>query len=300
MVSPTARRESVRHLRRTFQVSERRACRAIDQPRSSQRYQPKPNDFAKRLIEAMHKLVLANPRYGYRMITNQLRAQGFEVNPKRIYRLWRQEGFKVPRKARKRRFFGSKEQDLNQLLAKHPNDVWAWDFLFSRDESGRLIKWLALIDEYTRECLLLEGARNLPSEELRDLFLQVVVNRGAPNTVRSDNGPEFVAKKLREALELVGSSSAFIEPGAPWQNGYAESFNSRLRDEFLNVYQLADLKEARAAAARWKDHYNFDRPHSSLGGQTPTAFAAAAEGSQAVKREEDREHSRVSARKEAG
>ena len=299
-MSPTTRRESVRHLRRTFEVSERRACRAIDQPRSSQRYMPKPNDLAKRLIEAMHKLVLAHPRYGYRTITDLLRAQGFEVNPKRIYRLWRQEGFKVPKKARKRRFFGSKEQGLNQLQAKHPNDVWAWDFLFSRDESGRLIKWLALIDEYTRECLLLEGARNLPSEELRDLFLQVVVNRGAPNTVRSDNGPEFVAKKLREALELVGSSSAFIEPGAPWQNGYAESFNSRLRDEFLNVYQLADLKEARAAAARWKDHYNLDRPHSSLGGQTPTAFAAAAEGSQAVKHEGDREHSTVRTRKEAG
>ncbi len=274
MVSPTRRRESVKHLCRVFEVSERRACRAIDQPRSTQRYTAKPNDFVKRIVEAMHNLVRKFPRFGYRTITRLLRRMGFVVNPKRVYRLWKREGFKVPRKARKRRFMGSSEGGISRRPAAHPNDVWAWDFLFSRDEAGRLIKWLVLVDEYTRECLLLEANRNLPAAELRELFTQVISARGVPNVVRSDNGPEFIAKILRDFLELVGSEPLFIEPGAPWENGFAESFNSRLRDEFLNLYLIADLKEARAEAGCWKEHYNFDRPHSSLGDRTPAEFAA--------------------------
>ncbi len=274
MVSPTRRRESVKHLCRTFEVSERRACRAIGQPRSTHRYRPKPNDFVRRIVKAMHDLVLKFPRFGYRTITRLLRRMGFVVNPKRIYRLWKREGFKVPRKSRKRRFQGSSEGGIVRRPAKHPNDVWAWDFLFSRDEAGRLIKWLVLVDEYTRECLILEARRNLPSAKVRDLFADVIADRGVPNVVRSDNGPEFIAEALRKFLELVGSGSLFIEPGAPWENGFAESFNSRLRDEFLNLYLIADLKEARVEASRWKQHYNFDRPHSSLGDRTPVEFAA--------------------------
>ncbi len=271
---PTRRREVVKHLCRIFEVSERRACRAIGQPRSTQRYTPRPNEFVKRIINVMHDLVRKFPRFGYRTITRLLRRMGFAVNPKRIYRLWTQEGFKVPRKRRKRRFQGSSEGGIVQLRASHPNHVWAWDFLFSRDESGRLIKWLILIDEYTRECLLLEAARNLPAVEVRRLFAEVVAERGAPKFVRSDNGPEFIAQVLREFLRLVGSDSVFIEPGAPWENGFAESFNSRFRDEFLNVFGLADLKEARVEASVWKEHYNFDRPHSSLEDRTPVEFAA--------------------------
>ncbi len=274
MVSPTRRRESVKHLCRTFEVSERRACRAIGQPRATQRYTPKPNDFVKRIVRTMHELVRQFPRFGYRTITRLLRRLGFVVNPKRIYRLWKREGFKVPRKVRKRRYQGSSKGGIVQRPATHPNDVWAWDFLFSRDEVGRLIKWLVLVDEYTRECLLLEASWNLPAVELRRLFAQVIAERGVPNTVRSDNGPEFIAQVLQEFLNLVGSEASFIEPGAPWENGFAESFNSRFRDEFLNMTLIADLKEARVEASRWKEHYNVDRPHSSLGDRTPVEFAA--------------------------
>ena len=162
-----------------------------------------------------------------------------------------------------------------QRPARHPNDVWAWDFLFSRDEAGRLIKWLVLVDEYSRECLILEPARNLPASVLRELFMEVINERGVPSIVRSDNGPEFVEKKLKEFLTLIGSGSSFIEPGAPWENGFAESFNSRVRDQFLNIYPIADLNEAKIAAARWNDHYNLDRPHSSLGDLTPAEFRDA-------------------------
>ena len=219
MVSPARRRESVKHLAKTFQVSERRACRAIDQPRSTQRYIPKPNDFVRRLVAMMHELVLEFPRYGYRTITKLLRRRGFDVNPKRIYRLWRLEGFKVPKRARKRRFLGSSEGGIVQRPARHPNDVWAWDFLFRRDEAGRLIEWLVLVNEHTRECLILEPARNLPASVLRELFTDVIKERSVPNIVRSDNGPEFVEKKLKEFLILIGSGSSFIEPGALGRTG---------------------------------------------------------------------------------
>jgi len=275
-VSPTRRRESVRHLRRTFEVSERRACRAIGQPRSSQRYAATSSQFVQRLIATMHELVRKFPRYGYRTITKLLRRLGFAVNPKRIYRLWRQEGLKVPRKPRRRRYPGSKEGGIVQQPSQGPNDVWAWDFLFSRDEAGRLIKWLILIDEYTRECLLLEPSRSMTAADLRDRFAEVMRDRGVPRRVRSDNGPEFVASRLREFLGLIGSGATFIEPGAPWENGFAESFNSRVRDTLLNVELLADLAEAKEAARRWKDHYNLDRPHTSLGDLTPAEFAALA------------------------
>ena len=275
-MSPTRRRESVKHLCRTFEVSERRACRAIGQPRSTQRYAAKPREYVRRLVAVMHELVRKFPRYGYRTITKLLRRVGFAVNPKRIYRLWRQEGFKVPRKPKKRRYLGSKEGGIVRRPPRHSNDVWAWDFLFSRDEGGRLIKWLVLIDECTRECLVLEPSRNMTAADLRDRFTEVIRERGVPRLVRSDNGPEFVAKALREFLELIGAGPSFIEPGAPWENGFAESFHSRLRDTLLNVYQLADLREAKEAARIWRDHYNLDRPHASLGDRTPMEFAALA------------------------
>jgi transposase InsO family protein len=227
------------------------------------------------LVAGMHGLVARHPRYGYRRIWALLRADGWGVNRKRIWRLWKREGFKVPATQRKKRRLGHSDNGCVRRKASGVNDVWAWDFIHDRDACGRPLKWLSLVDEFTRECLVLEVSRSITAVDVVNLVRDVMVIRGVPRHIRSDNGPEFIAGAIRRYLEGAGVRTLYIAPGSPWENGYAESFHGRLRDELLNAESFADYREARALGAAWKNEYNHRRPHSSLGYQTPAAYAAS-------------------------
>lgn len=255
-------------------VSQRRACKTLGQPRSTQRLKPKADTEEKRrLLERIHELVRKYPRYGYRMITAKLRQEGWRINFKRIYRIWRAEGLKVPRKARKKRRLGQSGNSCVRKKARHKDHVWTWDFIHDRTADGRTLKWFAITDEYTRECLALEVGRSIKADRVLDILTNQFITRGVPKHIRSDNGPEFIAKEIRRFIEHTGLEMLYVEPGSPWENGYAESFFSRLRDELLNVEEFMNLAEAAWFARRRKEEHNEERPHSSLGYQTPAEFA---------------------------
>jgi putative transposase len=265
----------VAHLQRRFHVAERRACRVLRQPRSTQRERPAPAPADEgRLVRRMLELVRSHPRYGYRRIWALLRREGWRVNRKRVHRLWRREGLRVPRKQRKRRALGHSANGCQRRRPLGKDDVWAWDFIHDRTADGRPLKWLSVVDEYTRECLVLEVRRSLPAGAVVELLVKVVERRGTPAHVRSDNGPEFIARAIRHWLARDGIGTLYIKPGAPWENGYAESFHSRLRDELLNGEEFESLTEARVLAEDWQRDYNERRPHSALGYQTPSQYAA--------------------------
>jgi putative transposase len=255
-VSPSRKRDAANVLEARFEVSERRACQVIDQPRASQRYQAKVRDDEAALVKRMLELARAHPRYGYRMITAKLRQEGWQVNRKRIYRLWRREGLKVPQKKRKRRRLGLSGNACHRRRAEHMNDVWCWDFIFDRTTSGSQLKWLTIEDEFTRESLALKVDRSIRSEDVIDTLAELFAMRGVPGHVRSDNGPEFIARAIRRWLAQVEVETLYIEPGAPWENGYAESFNSRFRDELLATEQFENVAVARKLGAAWKEDYN--------------------------------------------
>lgn len=255
-------------------VSQRRACRALGQPRGTQRYRPKSREFQRRLVGRILELVARHPRYGYRTIWSLLREEGWRVNRKRIYRLWRAEGLKVPQKQRKRRRLGSSKNGCVRRRAEHKDHVWAWDFVHDRTREGRSLKWLAIVDEYTRECLALEVGRSMKADAVIDVLRELFTVRGVPKHIRSDNGPEFIAQAVRQWLKRAEVELLYIEPGSPWENGYAESFNSRFRDELLRREEFDSVREARALSTAWRLEYNHRRPHSSLGYRTPAAFAA--------------------------
>jgi transposase InsO family protein len=229
------------------------------------------------LLAEMQALVRQHPRYGYRMVWAKLRQAGWRVNRKRVYRLWKREGLKVPKRQCKKRRLGQSANGCVRRSAAGKDDVWAWDFIHDRDEHGRPLKWLSLVDEYTRECLLLEAERSLKAVDVIELISEVMLIRGVPGHIRSDNGPEFIASAIRRYLAAAGVETLYIEPGSPWENGYAESFHSRLRDELLNAELFAGLRDAKSLASNWKNEYNHRRPHSSLGYQTPAACAACCE-----------------------
>jgi len=262
-------------VQRRLGVSERRACRVLEQPRATQRYVAETGDEEARLVGRMLELVRRHPRYGYRRITALFRREGWPVNRKRIYRLWRRQGLKVPKKQRKKRRLGTSANGCVRQRAEHVDHVWAWDFIFDRTSNGRTLKCLSIVDEYTRECLALEVDRRMTSEQVIDVLVELFAVRGVPSHIRSDNGPEFIARAIRRHLEQTGVGTLYIEPGAPWENGYAESFHSRLRDELLAREEFASLGEAKALASQWRADYNHRRPHSALGYQTPAEFASA-------------------------
>jgi len=235
---------------------------------------PRDNEEERRLVGRILELVREFPRYGYRMITRLLRREGWQVNFKRIYRLWRQEGLKVPVKRAKKRRLGTTEGGITRRQAKHPNHVWSIDFIFDRTENGRPLKILSLVDEFTRECIALEVNRKFTGDHLVELLTDLFAIRGVPEFIRSDNGPEFISRRVQQFLETIDVGSSFIEPGSPWQNGYVESFHSRLRDECLDCELFTTLAEARTIITAWRQTYNHRRPHGSLGGQTPADFAS--------------------------
>lgn len=273
-MSPSLKRTAVDELEGSFEVSQRRACEVLDQPRSSQRYVALQRDDEASMVKAMLELARQHPRYGYRMITAKLRQAGWTVNRKRVYRLWRREGLKVPAKKRKKQRLGTSENGCVRRRAEHRNHVWCWDFVFDRTTSGSPLKWLSIVDEYTRECLTLKVARSITSEDVIDTLAELFSMRGVPKHIRSDNGPEFVAAAIGVWLEQVQIEALYIKPGSPWENGYAESFHSRFRDEFLALEEFESLAMARGLTAKWKVDYNDHRPHSSLGYLPPSQFAS--------------------------
>ena len=231
------------------------------------------NDDEQPLVQSILELSREFPSYGNRMVTRLLRQEGWTVNFKRIYRLWKREGHKVSMEKRKKRRLGTEDGSILRRQSDHPNHVWSIDFIFDRTEDGCSLKILSAIDEFTRQCIVLEVHRRFTSEDLvfflRDLFQLHEV----PEFIRGDNGPEFITKSLREFLALVDVGACYIEPGSPWQNGFVESFHSRFRDECLACEVFSSVAEARKVIALWKETYDHRRPHSSLGGTTPANFA---------------------------
>lgn len=270
-------------LQEQFEVSERRACEVVEQPRSTQRYESQPRDDEPALTKRMLQLAKERPRFGYRRIGWLLRQESWQASDTRVYRLWRREGLKVPKKKRKRRRLGSSENGCHLRQAEHKDDVWCWDFVFDHTTSGSSLKWLSIVDEYTRECLALKVDRSITSEDVIDTLAELFAQRGVPRCIRSDNGPEFIAHAIRKWLERVDVQTLYIEPGAPWENGYAESFHSRLRDEFLAMEEFESLPAARQLTVSWRKDYNEYRPHSSLGYEPPASFAARCAASTAEK-----------------
>ena len=225
------------------------------------------------LLEAIKKLVKAHPRRGCRHITTLLRRDGWRVNYKRVHRLWKQEDFKVPRKRHKKQTLGDSSNACDKRAATARNDVWTWDFIFDHTVDGRQLKYLSILDEHTRECLHLEPERSIRADDVIEVLAKLMGRYGVPAHIRSDNGSEFIAKEMKKWFEKTGVDTLYIEPGAPWQNGYAESFHSRLRDEFLEMNYFYTLAEAKRLTQDWKEHYNTRRPQKSLGDKTPNEFA---------------------------
>lgn len=274
-MSPTRRREAVAKAMASFQISERRACRALGVPRSTHRYVGTEREREEELLLRMRTLARENPRYGYRRIRALLKREGWSVNLKRVHRLWRQEGLKVPETQRKRRRLGQSENGCLRRRAERPGHVWSYDFVHDQTADGRCLKILPVVDEFTRECLTIEVERSLTAEEVVSTLEYLFELRGEPEFIRSDNGPEFIAEAVRSWLSRRGAKTLYIAPGSPWENAYSETFNSRLRDELLNREVFETLKEAKVLLEDHRLDYNHRRPHSSLGHQTPAEYAAA-------------------------
>lgn len=273
-MSPARRREAVAHLETAFDVSERRACRVIGQPRSTHRYPcSKPSQDAP-LAKAIRELAAREPRAGYRTVTRLLRRDGWSVNRKHVHRIWKNEGLKVPAKPARKRARGNSANSTQKLRAQGLNQVWSYDFVHDQTTDGRRLKWLPVLDEYSRELLGLEVARSMTAQDVIAQLEKLVEQRGVPEFIRSDNGPEFVAKAIQEWITRKGFRTCFIKPGSPWQNAYSESFNARFRDEFLNLELFASLTEAKVLGEEHRYKYNHQRPHSSLGELTPAEFAS--------------------------
>jgi putative transposase len=269
-VNAPRRREGVRRLRDQG-LSERQACRLVEVSRSTARYRPHPRDDAP-LAERLRKITRRKPRYGYRRAWATLRRAGERINHKRVYRVWRKEGLSLKNRRRRKR---ARSGASVPCQATRPHQVWTYDFIHDACISGRKLKLLTVVDEFTRECLAIEVGTSIRAGQVIEVLQPLFEHRGRPEFLRSDNGPEFVAHQLKAWLAEAGTQTHYIEPGSPWQNGFGESFHSRLRDECLNAEVFANLAEARVVIELWRREYNEERPHSSLGYRTPAEFRAA-------------------------
>lgn len=257
-------------------ISQRRACKALEQPRSTQQYQPRRQEKDKALVKRLHELAQKHPRYGYRRITAKLNEEHWNVNRKRVQRLWRAEGLKVPIKTHKKTRLGKSENACHRHQPEHTHHVWALDFLMDCTMNGGRLKFLTIVDEYSRYCLSVKVERSMTSRDVIAEVERLITLHGPPGFIRCDNGPEFIAQALQAFLADAQIKTLFIEPGAPWQNGYSESFNSRFRDEFLDLELFASTPEARVLSERWRREYNEQRPHGALSYQTPQQVLAQA------------------------
>jgi len=284
-VSPERRRRTIEAVRSRLgpnRVSERRLCRVLGQSRSTQRYCRRTLDDERRLIAELRRWCECYPRFGSERVHRLLLGTGWRVNFKRVHRLWKQEHLQVPTKQRKkRRLPGESANGCVRHRARYRNHVWSYDFLADRTEDGRQLRVLVVIDEFTRECLAAEVGRTFTARDVMLTLQYLFAIRGAPEHIRSDNGPEFIAKELQRWLERASVRTLYIQKASPWENGYVESFNGKLRDELLNRELFLSVREARFVLDEWRLEYNHRRPHSSLKWQTPAAYTAALDDRQA-------------------
>ncbi|HBN93097.1 MAG TPA: IS3 family transposase [Hyphomonas sp.] len=269
LLSPSRKRVAVDHVVEELGVSVRRACRVVGQHRSTQRREKTPRHDEGALTAAIISLAERFGRYGYRRITALLREAGWSVSTGRVYRIWRREGLKVPQKQPKRGRLWLNDGSCVRLRPAHKGHVWSYDFVQDRTHDGKVFRMLCVIDEFTRECLAIRVERRLNSRDVLDTLGELFLEHGPPEHIRSDNGPEFIATALREWLQALDVRTLYIEPGSPWENGYCESFNSKLRDELLAREIFYDLREAQVLIENWRLFYNTARPHSSLGYKPP-------------------------------
>lgn len=261
------------HLKSEHELSERRACQVVGVSRTGLRYERRERADEEPLREKIRGLSRRHARYGCRRITALIRRE-CAINKKRVHRIWKEEGLSLPRRRPKRRLRGTSGATVK--APQRPNEVWTYDFVEDRTQRGGRLRLLCLLDEYTRECLQIRVEKSLGSREVIETLEWLFLTRGAPEYLRSDNGPEFIATALKEWLEKNGCQTLYIEPGSPWQNAYIESFNGKLRDECLNREVFNNGQEARLVIERWRKEYNEERPHSALGYVAPAEFARRA------------------------
>ena len=278
MVTVAARREAVEFIK-TRNISERRGCRLVSLNRKSCRYQKRRRTDSN-LIQRLRELAIEYPRFGYRRIHALLRREDFVVNLKCVYRLWKQQNLSLPKKRPRKARAGTTVGIVPQ--ADKVNQVWTYDFVFDQSLSGKSLKMLTLIDEFTRECLAVEVGVSITSERVRRILEKVCFDKGQPELLRSDNGAEFIGKAVNEWLAQNGIKPVFIEPGKPWQNGKCESFNGKLRDECLSREWFSSVKEAQVVIENWRKFYNEERPHSSLKYLTPSEFKSRMENTKSL------------------
>ena len=265
----------MKHVETELDVSQRRACKVVEQPRSTQRYVERDGAQDREIVKRLQLLSRQHPRYGYRFMTALLRREGMTINRKRVLRLWREAGLKVPARTVKKRRLGGSENACFRRRAERPKHVWSYDFVMDQTSDGRRLKILAVVDEYTRECLALEVERCMEAVDVVEVLRKIIAERGAPENIRSDNGAEFIANAVQQWLGQIGVKTLYIAPGSPWENGYNESFNGSLRDELLNGEIFYSLAEAKVLIEAWRRHYNTVRPHSSLGYRPPAPETAS-------------------------
>ena len=270
MVGARVRRQQVAYAR-SRGLSSRRACALLSVARSTLGYESRLIVRDAPVVTAMRALAGQYPQYGYRKVRIFLARQGHTMSADRAYRLWRQAGLQVPRRRPRRRVATSRPRPLPPTAMNH---VWAYDFVFDTCADGRTLKCLTVVDEFTRECLAIDVAGGIRSGRVIEILAQLVSVHGAPQHLRSDNGPEFVATAILRWLQAAQIETAFIDPGKPWQNGTDESFNGKLRHEYLSLQWFRNRVEARVGIEQWRRHYNDVRPHSSLGYLTPLEFKA--------------------------
>jgi len=282
VVTVERKREAVVFLK-TKQISERRSCQLILLARSTCQYRIKrePDEAFENQVK---ELAVAHPRYGYRRVHALLRRRGQKINRKRVVRVWQKFDLQVPRskKARKR----MRESQPIMPKASRPNEIWTYDFVFDRDAAGRRLKLLTVMDEFTREGLAIRVGRSFKARQVKEVLRGIGAKRGYPEFLRSDNGSEFIAGIIKEFLVENNIKAAYIEPGSPWQNGKGESFNGKFRDECLSMEIFGNWREAEIIAEQWRKFYNGERPHSSLGYQTPDEFKCDWEKQQRLSKSE--------------
>jgi putative transposase len=280
VISPAMRRQAAEQTQQVLGVSERRVCRVLGQPRSTQRYDIHIPDDEEILTGRIVALAGQYGRYGYRRVTALLSLEGWSVNHKRVERIWRKEGLKVPPKQPKRGRLWLNDGSIVRLRPEFPKHVWSYDFMQDHTQDGNPFRILNVMDEYTRECLAVKVARSLTHKDVLEVLTQLFCERGVPVHLRSDNGSEFTAKKVRTWLSRLEVKPLFIEPGSPWENGYIESFNGKMRDELLSREIFYSLKEAQVMIEMWRREYNTIRPHSALGYRPPAPEAILFQPSQ--------------------
>lgn len=276
MVSPHAKRQAVQTLVREHQMSQRHACEVVDVARSTARYQPQGRSDEAETVGVVRDFAYRFPQHGYRHVTALMQREGYEINHKRVERIWRLEGLQLPRRKVVKRRFGE-GGDVKQR-AEYPNHVWSYDFTEDRTERGQRVRVLSVMDEYTRECLMVYAAKSIGSKRVIDILSWLFSTRGVPQHLRSDNGPEFIAHRVQKWLSDQGSQTLYITPGSPWENPFIERFIGTLKAECLARYLFDRVSEAQTMLDHWIDEYNRFRPHSSLDYMTPVEFRQAWHG----------------------